>query len=130
MDEITSLGIKVGNLEGRLSSMETRLDRHENTVGTALKDFGGAVERLSVKMESGQKDIKDKIDKIESSLDREEGARAQIMRDTQAADKLKDDADQQFWNKENLRILKWSVALGFVGSILGAIIETHTHFLP
>jgi hypothetical protein len=122
MDAINDFSARLGRVEGRLDSVEARVDRHENFVGAAIRDVNTTLATFGAELRSGQSNLAGKIDGIEAKLDREEGARIQAASDKQAK-------DEKFWNAEQLRVAWWGVVMCIVGSVVGALIETHFHLL-
>lgn len=120
---------RVGALEGRLGALESRMDRNETTMAGALDRVARSVEALGAEHRLSHSAIKTQIDKIESKLDHEEGARAQAAHDRVVQDKSTADQQEAFFSAENLRLMRWTLVVTGLGVLVGLIGQEHFHIL-
>jgi hypothetical protein len=125
MDTLSSKGSSLGVLKWRLDAVEQRLDRHENAVSASLDKFGHMLENMAADSKTNHNQLAAKIDGIESKLDHEEGARAQMAADRDIAEHEKERREARFFSRQSLRILWAGVAVSLFAAAVGAFTSSH-----
>lgn len=118
--------LELGELKGRVGSLESRVDRHENFVAAALRDMNTSVTGLGTKMEAGYNQLVDQMGALRLTM-----VKDTATRDAETAEDDKNQAATQAAQdrQTNIRIAKWSITMTVIATIVGALIECDTHIV-